>query len=314
MKSLFQAVADYMAMRRGLGYKLNRYATQLREFVAFLDGKGSSHITTDLAVEWVTQQAHHRPHTWARRLSIVRGFAWYWCAIDPASEVPPPGLWRSGKPHARPYLYSEAEIQKLLQAARKWSGIDPLRPWTSSCLFGLLAVTGMRLGEVLNLRVEDVDLLAGIITVRWGKFGRTRLIPLHTTTCQVLSDYAQHRDRRYGVRADSYFFVNRYGNRVLKIEIQKLFLELSRQIGLRAPAATQGPRLHDFRHRFAVETLLRWYRNGEDPKRLLPRLATYLGHVCVSGTYWYLSAAPELMAEAAKRLEHNWAGEGGYHG
>jgi integrase len=153
-----------------------------------------------------------------------------------------------------------------------------------------------------------MDWSEGILTIRGAKFGKSRLVPLHASTCKVLAHYAKRRDERFGVRAEGYFLVNLNGNQLDKGEVHRAFYTLSRQIGLRAVDSSRGPRLHDFRHRFAVETLLRWYRSGEDPKRRLPILSTYLGHAHVTDTYWYLTGTPELLGAAAKRLEKRWEG------
>lgn len=306
MKQLRKAVRDYLAMRRGLGFKLIKHAAGLQDFVSFLAQRRSSRITVNLALEWATQNANHKPYDWAARLSIVRGFARHWSATDPSTEVPPHGLLPYRPPRAQPYFYSDQEIQTLLKAAKARPSIDPLRPWTYHCLFGLLAVTGLRLGEALNLRIGDMDWSAGMLTIRGAKFGKSRLVPLHASTCKVLADYAKRRDRRFGVRAEGPFLLNKNGNRLDKGEVHRAFYLLSRQIGLRAVDASRGPRLHDFRHRFAVHTLLRWYRNGDDPKRRLPTLSTYLGHTHVTDTYWYLTGTPELLGAAGKMLEKRW--------
>ena len=308
MNRLRKAVRDYLKMRRGLGFKLVRHEAGLREFVSFLARKRSARITVNLALEWATQNAHHTPGEWAMRLCVVRGFARHWSATEPSTEVPPLGLLPYRPKRAQPYFYSDHEIRTLLNAAKSRPSIDPLRPWTYQCLFGLLAVTGLRLGEALSLRSGDMDWSEGILTIRGAKFGKSRLVPLHTSTCKVLADYAKRRDQRFGVRAEGYFLANLNGNRLDKGEVHRTFYALSRQIGLRAVDASRGPRLHDFRHRFAVETLLRWYRNGEDTKRRLPILSTYLGHAHVTDTYWYLTGTPELLGAAAKRLEKRWEG------
>jgi len=308
MNRLRKAVRDYLTMRRSLGFKLVRHEAGLHEFVSFLARRSSPHITVKLALEWATQDSNDKPYEWAARLSIVRGFTRHWSATDPSTEVPPLGLLPYRPPRARPYFYSNHEIEELLKAAKTRPSIDPLRPWTYYCLFGLLAVTGLRLGEALNLRTGDLDWSEGILTIRGAKFGKSRLVPLHTSTCKVLAAYAKRRDERFGVRTEGHFLVNLNGNRLDKGEVHRAFYILSRQIGLRAVDARRGPRLHDFRHRFAVETLLRWYRNGEDPKRRLPILSTYLGHGHVTDTYWYLTGTPELLGAAAKRLEKRWEG------
>jgi integrase len=173
---------------------------------------------------------------------------------------------------------------------------------------GLLVVTGMRLGEVMNLQLQDVDWSEGLLTIRNTKFGKSRLIPLHPSTQKILAEYAKHRDRFFAGRPVQHFFVSSRGNRLDKGDIHRTFYVLSRQIGLRAPSASRGPRLHDFRHRFAVETLLRWYRCGEEPERRLPVLSTYLGHSHVTDIYWYLTNTPELMTVAGKLLEKRWKG------
>jgi integrase/recombinase XerD len=245
MKKLRRAIHDYLALRHSLGFKLMAHEAALREFATFL-GKRSAHITTALALEWATKHAHHKPYIWAERLSIVRGFARYWSATDRLTEIPPLDLLPYRPPRARPYFYSDVEIQRLLQAAKSLSSHHPLRPWTYYCLFGLLAVTGMRLGEALHLRTEDMDWSEGVLTIRDTKFGKSRLVPLHPSTRKVLAAYAKRRDSLFVELAGAHFFVNRNGNRLDRGEVHRVFYALSRQIGLRAPSARRGPRLHDF--------------------------------------------------------------------
>jgi integrase/recombinase XerD len=306
MKPLAKAVRDYLSMRRGLGFKLVRHETDLREFLLFLEQKRSAAITAKLALEWATRHENQKPYQWAARLSIVRGFTRHWSATDPSIEVPALGLLPYRPPRAQPYFYTKLEIQKLLKAAKTRPSVDPLRPWTYHSLFGLLAVTGLRLGEALNLQTENMDWSQGILTIKEAKFGKSRLVPLHHSTCKVLADYVRRRDDRFRARTDGPFLVNKNGKHLDKGEVHRAFYLLSRQIGLRAANASHGPRLHDFRHRFAVETLLRWYRSGDDPKRRLPILSTYLGHAHVTDTYWYLTGTPELLGAAGDRLEKRW--------
>jgi integrase len=170
---------------------------------------------------------------------------------------------------------------------------------------GLLAVAGLRISEARNLQTEDVDLEEGVLTIRGAKFGKSRLVPIHPSTRKVLSDYASRRDHCLPKRPAT-FFVSGRGTRLDGAEIRRTFYFLSRQIGLRGLSDSHGPRLHDFRHRFAVETLVQWYRSGQDVERRMPVLSTYLGHVHVADTYWYLSACPELMGLAVKRFEDYW--------
>jgi integrase/recombinase XerD len=240
----------------------------------------------------------------------VRGFAQYRSATDPRTQIPAPGLLPFQPKRARPYLYSDAEIRRLLRAAldmpvRYERGA--LRPWVYYCLFGLLSVTGLRLGEARSLEVPDVDLQAAVLTIRGAKFGKTRLVPLHASTCTVLAEYLARRQRHWGQRpVSSYLFVSSWGNRLDGGDIHRTFYAVCRQIGLRGAAASHGRRLHDLRHRFATDTLVRWYRSDRDPERNLPILSAYLGHVHVADTQWYLSGSPELMREAMRRLQHRW--------
>jgi len=308
MNTLYQAVEEYLALRHALGFKLRDYGVCLRELISFLESKESSHITTKLAVEFATQRERQKPVSWKRQLGIVRGFALYRVGVDPTTEVPPPGLLPFRSQRAQPYLYTEEEIRRLLEAALNLVTPHQLQPWTYYCLFGLLAVSGMRLGEALNLQPHDVDWSESVLTIRGAKFGKSRLVPLHLTTREVLLAYAERRDQLYASRSVPYFFVSSRGTRLIERNVSKIFRQLSRQIGIRDPGAGNGPRIHDFRHRFAIETLLRWYRNGEQVSRRLPVLSTYLGHSNVTNTYWYLTNTPELMAAAAELLEARWKG------
>jgi integrase/recombinase XerD len=306
MKTLRAAVADYIEMRRGLGFKLREVDKGLVDFVSFLEERGADYITTSLALEWAQRPSSVQPAEWARRLRFVRGFARYRSATDSRTEIPPANLlpYRPGR--ARPYLYTDQEIEQLLNAALYLPPADGLRRWIYHALLGLLAVSGLRLSEAIGLKLEDVDLSEGILTVRGAKFGKSRLVPLHASTRQILADYKLRRADFLAGRPASHFFISLRGNHLDPGEVHRTFYRLSRQIGLRDPDSSSGPRLHDFRHRFAVETLLRWYRAGEDVERRLPVLSTYLGHVHLSDTYWYLTACPELMGLAVKRLEHRW--------
>lgn len=305
MSSWRKRVEEYVELRRSLGFKLLAANVGLIRFASFLQQCRAVHITIPLAMEWAQQDKTARPAEWARRLSFVRGFARHWSAHDAQTEIPPSGLLPHRPGRARPYLYSNDEVQKLLQAARQLPSNHGLRGLTYSSLLGLLAVAGLRISEARNLQTEDVDLKECVLTIRGAKFGKSRLVPIHPTTCKVLSDYASRRDHFLSKRPAT-FFVSGRGTPLDGGEIRRTFYFLSRQIGLRGPSDSHGPRLHDFRHRFAVETLIRWYRSGQDVERSLPVLSTYLGHVHVADTYWYLSACPELMGLAVKRFEDYW--------
>ena len=307
MNPMRESIQDYLALRRSLGFKLRDAGICLSKFAAFLEDRGAAYITTQLTMEWAQQSQCVLPSTCAQRLGHVRSFARHHVASDPRTEIPPPGLLPFRPRRARPYLYSEEEIAHLLHCALELPPVDGLRPWTYHCLFGLLSVTGLRIGEAIRLQLEDVNLQDGLLTIRGTKFGKSRLVPIHRSTQDVLAQYRACRDRCVaGCIASSFFFITSRGHHLDIGDIHRTFYKLSRRVGLRAAGASHGPRLHDFRHRFAVQTLLRWYRSGEDAERRLPVLSTYLGHVHVADTYWYLSACPELMEQVVARLEQRW--------
>jgi len=308
MNTIREAINDYLIMRRGLGFKLVQDEHFLQNFASFMEARGASHVTTELALEWALQPKGCSIGHPAKRLIAVRGFTRYRFAVDPLTEIPMPDLLPRRHDRARPYLYSEAEIVNLMRAAAALPPSDGLRGATYYCLFGLLAVTGLRLGEALALKCRDVDLQQGLLTIRGAKFDRSRLVPLHASTQQVLSDYARRRDVYQRRHTLAPFFISEHGGPLSADTVHRTFCKLSRQIGLRGPQDGHGPRLHDMRHRFATETLLRWYRSGHDVERHLPVLSTFLGHSSVADTYWYVSACPELMGEAVRRLEQRWGG------
>lgn len=303
MSRLRTALERYVGMRQGLGCKYHGPAGRLSDFVTFMEARGAETITTALAMEWVTSIG--RQPSWSIRLTDVRCFAQHLAHFDPMTEVPPQDAVPAPR-RAKPYIYSDAEISALLAAALTLPPAKALRRWTYHCLFGLIAVAGLRHSEVLDLRRDDVDLGQGILTIRETKFGKSRLVPLHATTVAVLSDYAARRDAHLGTPRSPYFFVAEQGGRLLHQYVHRVFWKLSRQIGLRQKGQRNGPRIHDLRHRFAVQALINWYRAGKDVERELPVLSTFLGHVNVRDTYWYLSAAPELMTHAARRLDERW--------
>jgi integrase len=304
MTDLRSALERYLTIRKGLGYKYEQQTRRLADFVAFMEKCKATTITTKLALEWATLPPDRHASS-ALRLNDVRGFARHVAGLDPGTEVPPVGLLPGGK-RARPYVYSDAEIDALLTAALALPPENGLRRWTYHTLFGLFAVTGMRMSEAIGLERDDVDLDAGVLTVRLTKFGKSRLVPLHPATCTALRRYAERRHARLGSRGSSTFFVGERGGRLLPEHVGRVFRCVSREVGLRSYGDRTGPRIHDFRHRFAIRTLLDWYRDGKDVEQKLPVLSTYLGHTCVSDTYWYLSACPELMQEAARRLDRRW--------
>lgn len=303
MSALRQALTRYLRMRRGFGYRYDSEERCLGEFVSFMDAARATIVTRKLAMEWITQASRT---TWPQRLSAIRGFARYLSNLEPSTELPPAGIFPSPR-RPRPYIYTEAEIERLLDATLRWGWAKGINRRTYHCLFGLLAATGMRLGEAIGLKCADVDLRVGILTLRMTKGGKERLVPLHPTTTRALANYAAQRDDCPACRKSPWFFVLRRGQRLRPQYPQRVFIAVLRRIGLRDPEPhSRGPRLHDLRHSFAVNTIVRWYRAGEDIERLLPTLSTYLGHSKVRDTYWYLSSCPDLMNQAASRLEARW--------
>jgi integrase len=303
MNALQATLDEYLGVRRALGAKLRDQGHLLQQFVEFASREGAPFITTELALRWAMLPKQAQPTWWSHRLGVVRRFAQYASAVDPRTEVPPPDWLPYAYRRRAPYIYSNDEIHRLIAAARQLPGVTGLRAHTYATLFGLFAVTGMRTSELLRLERDDVDLGQGLLTVRQTKFGKSRYVPLHDSTRRALRRYAAHRDRLCPHPQCRHFFLSEGGTSISQWAVRYTFVKLSREIGLRVSTDSHGPRLHDFRHRFAVETLKRWYRRGVDVERQLPQLATYLGHAHVSDTYWYLTAVPALMELAARRLE-----------
>jgi integrase/recombinase XerD len=305
MRTLAKAVHDYVALRQALGYKMVEVSRCLDDFVRFARRERASRVTIDLAVRWAKLPATVQPATWATRLRIVRQFAEYLRTLDPSTEIPARGLLPGKYQRKPPYLYGDAEIQRLLQAA--WTIRSPtgLRAWTYATLLGLLTVTGMRISEALALDRRDVDLCEGVLAVRRTKCRKARLVPVHETTRVALLRYGRMRDRVHPRRQTEAFLVSENGLRLNHCSVREIFVRRSRAIGIRPRLGRfgHGPRLHDLRHRLAVNTLVRWYRSGVDVERRLPVLSTYLGHTKVSDTYWYLEAIPELRRLALVRVE-----------
>jgi integrase/recombinase XerD len=299
---LAAAADSYLKMRRALGFKLYHLTWWLPDFVAFVESLGSSTITAALAVRWAQQPANATPNWWARRLSAVRGFAKHYRAFDPRTEIPecPFPCQRVRQPV---HIYSDAEIGRLLGLARQLK--DPTVSASYTTLLALLATTGLRVGEALALDDADVDLKRSVITVRCGKFGKSRLVPLHPTAAAALQQYVHRRNQLCPSRQAPSFFVSSTGRRVLHQNFHLVFLRLSARAGIHGPAGRRA-RLHDLRHTFAIKTVADGYRAGVNVEARMPWLSTYLGHVSPSSTYWYLSATPELRDSAATRLERFW--------
>lgn len=306
MSDLSTELSRYLNIRRGLGYNLGTTERVLRKFIAFVEQKGAEHVSSALFLQWQETFGHANRQTWSRRLSMVRLFAQWLQSLEPKHEVPPCGLIPARLRRTRPYIYSDEEICRIVKAAAELPSINGIRALTSTTLFGLIAVTGLRISEALSLNVADVDLEAGLVTVRRGKFGKARLLPISDSTKGQLTAYAKERDRLL----DSFpepFFVSDIGERVTDCGARYNFAAACQAIGLRPVEKFhrhgRGPRIHDLRHTFAVRTMVNWYRTGKDPAREMIKLTTYLGHGDPAHTYWYIEAVPELLALASRRME-----------
>lgn len=301
MSPVRPALKDYLRIRRRLGFELEHDGRLLESFVAFLEQAGAQRITTELALAWARLPVEAHPHRWRQRLGIVRGFARHLATIDPASEIPSEDLLPAHRPRVTPYLYSPAEIAALMGAARALS--PPLRAATYQTAIGLLATSGVRIGEALGLDRADVDLTGGALHVRAAKQAKQREVPLHQSTTDALRDYARLRDRHWPKPTTPAFFISTRGGRLAKSAFNPTFAKLIQQVGLEGRGQRPRPRPHDLRHTFAARTLLGWHRAGEEVDRKMPLLSTYLGHVDPESTYWYLQAVPELKALISGRLE-----------
>ena len=305
MNGMRTVAEEYLKIRRSLGFKMKKEEKLLFNFIGFLEQQEAAYITSTLAIRWAVQSKLCHPANWRTRLYIIRRFAKYFHALDPRTEIPPSDMVMYRYPRRTPHIYTESEILRLIKAAKRTRAPKGLWGWTFSMHFGLLAVTGMRVAESVNLNREDVDLKEGILTIHETKFRKSRLVPLHPSTTKMLQRYAQLRDRIFPELQSGSFFVTEWGKRLRAKAVGKKFLALSRKIDLRGPKGTPGPHLHDLRHSFAVNTMLVWYRSGVDVEAHMPELSTYLGHLSTAETYWYVSAVPELLYLAAQKLEHS---------
>ena len=304
MNGLQQELSDYLQLRHSLGHELAEAGWLLPDFVRYLDAHDYPTVTIEAALAWAQHSSTGTVTTVGpRRMTAARGFARYLSGTDPRTEVPPLGLMPHRQRWRRPFIYATADIDAILSQAR--SIVSPLRAATYDTLIGLLASSGLRIGEAIKLDRDDIDWAAGVLLIRESKFGKSRLVPLHTSTMQALTDHARLRDELQRRPKEPSFFVSLTRNRLSYAVVSQTFRRLVDNAGIGAEAPCP-PRLHDLRHTFAVRTLLGWYRSGEDVQAKIPSLSTYLGHREPASTYWYLSAAPELLALAAARQDTAW--------
>jgi len=298
MKALHQHLAEYLEMRAALGFKTERARWLLSSFVAFMQAQRPAVISSERALEWARRPAAAHPGWWAQRLSTVRGFARHVHLADTRHQIPPGALFRASVPRSTPVLYTSRDVERILRATRELDS-PPLRRRTYETLLGLLAATGMRVGEAIRLDRDDVDGRQQLIAIHASKFRTSREVVVHPTVADALRRYAMERDRFHRPPRSPAFFVSLAGSRLIYNNVHGTFAGVLRHAGIQRKRA----RLHDLRHSFAVQTLLRWHREGRDVEAWLPRLSTYLGHRCPASTYWYLTATPELMALVGRKLE-----------
>jgi integrase/recombinase XerD len=303
MSTLADAARDYLRLRNSLGHDLAEYHRELPRFVAFLEAEGLPTVTVAAALAWAQGPGVDPATSIApRRMTITRGFARYLAGIDARTEVPPAGLIAGRHRWRPPYIYTPDDIEALMAQARQ---LTPMPAATHETLVGLLAITGMRVGEAIRLDRADIDWTGAVLTIRESKFGKTRMVPVLDSTLLSLERYARVRDRLCPRTATAAFFVSTAGTRLIYACVGQVFRRLRDRAGI-GTDADHPPRIHDLRHTFAVRTLLSWYQAGDDVEARLPILSTYLGHRDPRSTYWYLSAAPELLALAARQLERSW--------
>lgn len=304
-KTMKHKVQEYLSYRRSLGFLLHIEGQQLLKFANYVDKKKhKGPLTEDIAIEWARSSKKLSRFTWARRLEPVRCFAKYCCIAEPDTQVPAKGIFGKAHRHNIPYIFSKYEIQRILDTTKYLVPENGLRPISFRYLFSLLYVTGLRISEALNLSPEDVDLTQGVLWVRQTKFNKSRLVPLHESTIQALKNYCQQRNQYVPPSKLQAFFIIDDGKQITLRATEYAFLRIRNLLGLNVTSQGKMPRVYDFRHTFVCHRLLSWYEQGVDVHKVIPYLSTYLGHVKVTDTYWYVTGIPELMKIVSKRFKN----------
>jgi len=301
--TILEKVHAYLAERRQAGCTMHVVGSQLKSFVRFAQTRAHrGPLTCALLLAWAQASRRPRERTAAARLTQIRPFAQFCHRLDPRDEIPPAEFFGPGHRHRTPHIYSAAELRALLAAAAQWPPRGCLRADSYSTLFGLLAATGLRLSEALALERHDVDFERGLIHVREGKFHKTRYVPLHASTIRALHRYADRCEHAISFPAAQKFFLTDQGLPLALRSVQFAFERIREQLGWIPRGGHAAPRIHDLRFTFICRRLERWYAQDVDVDRVILSLCTYVGHVNVTSTYWYLTATPELMRLAARRL------------
>ncbi|MDF1758144.1 MAG: tyrosine-type recombinase/integrase [Legionellaceae bacterium] len=306
LKTMKQRVQEYLSYRRSLGFKLLVEGQQLLRFAEFVDNKNHcGPVTAEIAIEWSQSSKKPSRFTWARRLEIVTCFAKYCSSIEPGTQIPPKGLF--GKSHRRvaPYIFTTIEIQQIVDATKHLLPKNSLRQITFRYLFTLLYVTGLRISEALNLSCDDVDIQNRIIHIKQTKFNKSRLAPIDSSTAIALFNYSNQRERHVSTSTLRAFFVLDNGEPIKLRTAQYAFSKIRRLLNMGSNLQGRVPRIYDLRHTFVCHRILAWYEQKIDVQQNLPYLSTYLGHVKVSDTYWYITGIPELINIASALFNDN---------
>lgn len=302
--TMHSKVAAYLAERRREGFALKIEGQQLSWFARFTDATGyRGPLTIEIASRWAIANRLGRRLTAARRIEVLRGFARYCRSWDQLSEIPPLRLFGPGHRRLTPHIYRDAELRALMDAALQLHPAHGLRGEACATVIGLIAACGLRISETTALHREDVDLEHRCLHIRHGKFGKSRLVPLHPSTCEALERYARRRDRDLGCADSRAFFMFDGGRPASTRALHYAFRTVRQILPGRPRGGHRRYRLHDLRHTFVCRRLERWYQQGVEIDRKMLALSTYIGHVSPTHTYWYVTATPRLMALAASRLE-----------
>ncbi len=294
---LMTSVDRYLLIRRSVGFQLKSVDFYLRDFARFASVRGETHVVSKTAIDWASKGTSEAQRH--NRLSMVIRFAYFMRAEDPCHQIPPEGLFCNQRQRPTPYIFSDQEIQHLIDSAQRLGQLGTLRPYTYSTLFGLLAVTGMRVSEARSLQINDVT-TDGLV-IRESKFKKSRLIPLHATTWSALNSYLKRRFRIFG--HDPHLFVSRRGGKLSHTIVSETFRKVVKTAGIHGKPGQRDPRLMDFRHSFAVKSLLICTDSRDHVSRNMLALTTYMGHAKVDSTFWYLESTPELMSDIARKCE-----------
>jgi len=304
-KTLMDWVDEYVTRRQDLGFRLETERGELVRFARYVTASGNHEpLTQELILAWLRSSPHASRTYQARRLATLRSFAKYLAIYEPRTEIPPARIFGRTSSRPEPQIYSDQELHQLFRYCEQLKPVGGLRPRTYRLLFGLLAVTGLRVSEALKLNNSDVDLANGVLHIRDTKFRKSRLVPLHRSTIEALRQYVRVRDQHHPAPPSEAFLLSEQGRRLPYPTVRGFFRELRGQFGWdRAVGHQRRPRIQDLRHSFACRRILSWYQEGAAVDLLIPSLSTYLGHAKVSDTYWYLTGIPELFSITAQKFE-----------